>query len=103
MPEPFTWTCLFLAIKAAVAHTTAATATATTVSGSSHLAAILFVGVAAGSVIFAICECLERLVNAGVFSQKQVVDYKERAVSVDDEKQRQMLSDAKDLCEKWNC
>ena len=109
MPEPISLLLLAGAKIASIhaAHAAAAQTAGTVIggaaagAGSSHLAALLLVGVAAGSVLYAICKCLERLVEAGVFSQKQAEAYKARASSSDEKTQKLMLQDAEDLCRKW--
>jgi len=102
MPEPFTAAFAFGMAKLTAAHTasTAAVAGATT-AGSGHIGAILFAGVAGGTMLFAICVCLKKLVEAGVFSRKQAEAYKEKARNSNEAIQKEMYEDAKGLCEKY--
>ena len=109
MPEPFTLLALGCAKLAGMhaAHLAAAQTAASVTGGaaagatSAHIAAYLIAGVAAGTVLYAICNCLKRLVEAGIFSKRQAEAYKSKAESSDEKIQKEMLRDAEALCEKW--
>lgn len=68
-----------------------------------HVIAALFIGVAAGTVMYSICKCLEKLLKKGVFSEQQAKSYKYKAEHSDEKTQKEMLRDAEDLCAKYNC
>jgi hypothetical protein len=89
MPEPITGLLFLAGAKIVGAHV-------------GHAAAAkLLIGVAAGTVLYSICRCLKRLVEGGIFSKKQAEGYKSRAKHADKHTQKEMLSDAEDLCEKY--
>lgn len=101
MPEPFTAIAFGIA-KLVAAHTASTTAVASaTTAGSTHIGAILFAGVAGGTTLFAICVCLKKLVERGVFSQRQAEAYKEKARNSNEAIKKEMYEDAKGLCEKY--
>jgi len=89
------------------AHAAAAQTAASVAGGAAagataaHVTTFLFVGVAVGTVLYAICKCLQRLVESGIFSQKQSEAFKSKATSVDEKTQKQMLIDVEILCEKY--
>ncbi|KAN0083782.1 hypothetical protein V8E54_002870 [Elaphomyces granulatus] len=92
---------------AAAAHTTLSATGGVAVGATSahvapHIAAYFFVGVVAGTVLHSICKCLKRLVEGGIFTQKQADAFKSKARSVDEKTQKAMLYDAETLCDKWN-
>jgi hypothetical protein len=101
MPEPIS--LLFLAgakligihaANAAAAQTAASLAGGAAVGATvAHVATFLFIGVAASTVLYAICECLQRLLEGGIFSEKQAEAFKSKASSVNEKTQKQMLSD----------
>ena len=109
MPEPISLLLLAGAKLASIhaAHVAAAQTAASVAGGTAvgattaHVAAFLFVGVAAGTVLYAICKCLQRLVEGGIFSQKQAEAFKSKASSVDEKTQKEMLRDSEALCEKY--
>lgn len=110
MPEPFTLAllCIGKLVAGHTVHATAANAAiggaaagGATTAGSAHIAALLFAGVAVGTTLYAICVCLEKLVKAGVFSQKQAEAYKKQAKNSSEATKKEMLRDAKALCEKY--
>jgi hypothetical protein len=111
MPEPFTLTILGLgklfamhSAHAAATHAVVgSTAAGVTTAGSTHIAAVLFTGVAIGTTVYAICLCLEKLVKHGVFSEKQAKAYKEKAMASDEPTRKEMLRDAQNLCDKYGC
>jgi hypothetical protein len=59
------------------------------------------VGVTSGTVLFAICVALKKLVEGGVFSEKQAKAYKKKAMKSKPSVQREMKKDAEELCEKY--
>jgi hypothetical protein len=109
MPEPISLLLLAGAKLASIhaAHAAAAQTAASVAGGAAvgataaHVATFLFVGVAAGTVVWAICKCLQRLVEGGIFSENQARAFKSKAMSVDEKTQNKMLGDAEALCEKW--
>jgi hypothetical protein len=110
MPEPFTLGCIALAKLFSVHAAHAATAQAVggavaggaTGAGVAHVTCtFLFTGVVAGTVLYAICKLLERLVNGGIFSQKQAEAFKGKAESVDEKTREKMRDDAQALCDKY--
>ena len=112
MPEPISLLLLGGAKLFAMhtAHAAAAHAvvggTATAAGGTAagaHTAAWVLVGVGAGTTLLAICVCLKKLVEHGVFSDKQAKAYKEKAMKSKPKVQKAMLKDAEALCEKYGC
>lgn len=109
MPEPISLLLLagpklivIHAANAAAAQTAAGIAGGAAVGATAaHVATFLFIGVAVGTVLYAICECLRRLLEGGIFSEKQAEAFKSKASSADEKTQKQMLSDAEALCEKY--
>jgi hypothetical protein len=109
MPEPISLILLALgkvaathSAHAAVAHTVVGgTVAGTTTAGSAHMVALLFAGVAVGTTVYAICVCLKKLVEAGIFSQSQAKAYKEKAMTSSETTRKEMLHDAEALCEKY--
>ena len=110
MPEPISLMLLGLG-KLAAGHATHAAvtnavvsgaATGATTAGTAHVAAVLFAGVAVGTTLYAICVCLKKLVQAGIFSEKQAKSYKETASTASESKRKEMLRDAQALCEKYD-
>jgi hypothetical protein len=110
MPEPFTLALLGLGKLFSVHAAHAATAQAVggavaggaTGAGVAHVTCtFLFTGVVAGTVLYAICKLLERLVNGGIFSQKQAEAFKGKAESVDEKTREKMRDDAQALCDKY--
>lgn len=105
MPEPFTLMALGIgkliaghATHAAVAHTAVA---ATATAGHGHLAAYLLAGVAAGTTLFAIGVCLNKLVNAGAMSEQQAKSMMEKAKTLPEADRKEMHRDVQGLCNKW--
>jgi hypothetical protein len=110
MPEPFTLAFLGLAklFSAHAAHAATAHAVGGAVAGGATGAGVthvtctfLFTGVVVGTVLYTICKLLERLVNGGIFSQKQAEAFKEKARCADEKTQAEMRDDAQGLCNKW--
>jgi ABC-type enterochelin transport system permease subunit len=114
MPEPISLLLLggaklfsMHAAHAAAAHAVTAQTAASVAGGAAagaggaHLTAFLFIGVATGTVLYAICRCLKRLVESGIFSSKQAERFKAKANSVDEKTQKRMLNDAEELCDKY--
>jgi hypothetical protein len=110
MPEPITLALLGIAklfsihaAHAATAHAVGgAVAGGATGAGVTHVTCtFLFTGVVVGTVLYTICKLLERLVNGGVFSQKQAEAFKEKARSTDEKTQAKMRDDAQALCDKY--
>jgi hypothetical protein len=110
MPEPITLALLGLGKLFSVHAAHAATAQAVggavaggaTGAGVAHVTCtFLFTGVVVGTVLYAICKLLERLVNGGIFSQKQAEAFKEKAASADEKTREKMRDDAQALCNKW--
>jgi hypothetical protein len=106
MPEPIT-ALLALGIgklftvhaaHAAVAHTVVA---GTASAGHAHAAAYLVAGVAAGSTLFAIGICLNKLVNAGAMTERDAKSMMEKAKTMPEEDRKEMHRDVKGLCNKW--
>jgi hypothetical protein len=99
MPEPLT--VIALVAKWIAAHTATTAVAGATTAASGHIGAILFAGVVGGTTLFAICVCLVKLVEAGLFSQRQAEAYKERARNSNEAIKKEMYEDAKGLCEKY--
>jgi len=66
-----------------------------------QVATSFFAGVAVSIVLYTLCRCLDRLVEAGILSQKQAEEFKSKASLADEKTQKEMLNDANELCEKW--
>jgi hypothetical protein len=70
-------------------------------AAATQVATSLITNVAVGTILYAICRRLQRLVEAEILSQEQAEAFKSRAGSADEKTRREMLSDANKFCEKY--